>query len=70
MSKGFRVFFAILTLALTLAVLALTVWSVTQAFWGLAVVGAVLTVMFGVFVYHDYTFLFPGKVNNETPNTK
>ena len=59
MSKALRIFFAILTLVITLAVLVLTVWSITQAFWGLAVVGAVLTVLFGVFVYHDYLFILP-----------
>lgn len=67
MSTGLRIFFAVLTLVTTLAIFAGTLFGFFghdnsgQHMYGLGVVGALLTALFGFFVYHDYMFFFGGQ---------
>ena len=75
MSIGLRIFFAVLTLLTTLAVVAATLFGFFghdnsgNHMYGLGVVGVLLTAIFSVFVYHDYRFFFgpkpPTASNNE-----
>ena len=64
MSRGLRAFFAVLSLVLTVALLVLTVFGFVghdnsgQHMWGVGFIGALLTVLFGFFNYHDYQYFF------------
>jgi len=72
MNKGLRLVFAILTLVITLAVFAGTLFG----FFGhdnsghhmyiVGVAGLALTVILGFFVYHDYMYFFGGQAAAQT----
>ena len=72
MSKGLRLVFAILTLVITLAVFASSLFgffgrdNAGQHMYLLGVAGLALTVICGFFVYHDYMYFFGGQAAAQT----
>lgn len=65
MSKTTRTAIALFCLLLTLSSLGLTIFAITIPHLGMTVSMGVMTVLLGLFNYHDYKFFF-GKKNEPT----